>query len=247
MELIPAIDLLDGKCVRLRQGDYQQVTYYQQSPRAFAESYSRAGADWLHVVDLAASRDGARANTAPMFELISSVSQKVQTGGGVRGPADIKDRLASGAARVVVGSVAAESPQIFCQWLEQFGPDSLVAALDVRFDDNGVPRVRSRGWTEDAGSDLWNLLDQYSATGFRHLLCTDIGRDGLMEGPNADLYKEIHKRYPHIEVQASGGVRNIADLRALAKAGASAAISGKALLDGEYEIRDALVALGADR
>lgn len=243
MELIPAIDLLDGKCVRLRQGDFRQVTYYKQSPRTFAREYAEAGADWLHVVDLAASRDGGKADSSPMFELLRSVSQKVQTGGGVRDPSDIETRLAAGASRIVVGSVASESPGTFAQWLDWFGADSLVAALDVRLDDAGVPRVRSRGWTEDAGTDLWRLLDEYSGSGFRHLLCTDIGRDGLMSGPNFDLYREINDRFPDIRVQASGGVRNIDDLRALAESGASAAISGKALLDGAYQVTEALKAL----
>jgi len=124
-----------------------------------------------------------------------------------------------------------------------FGPDSLVAALDVKYDDNGVPRVKSQGWTRDSGRDLWSLLDQLADTRLKHLLCTDIGRDGLLNGPNLDLYREINHRYPDIEIQASGGIRDIPDLEALAATGAAAAISGKALLDGKYSVKDALAAL----
>ncbi|HKJ17585.1 MAG TPA: 1-(5-phosphoribosyl)-5-[(5-phosphoribosylamino)methylideneamino] imidazole-4-carboxamide isomerase [Xanthomonadales bacterium] len=243
MYLIPAIDLLDGKCVRLRQGDFQQVTYYKKPSLTVAEEYAQAGAGWLHLVDLAASRDGTSASANQMFQILQSVSQRVQTGGGVRDTGDVEARLAAGASRVVVGSVAAESPDTFCRWLGWFGPDSLVAALDVKYDDNGVPRVKSQGWTRDSGRDLWSLLDQLADTRLKHLLCTDIGRDGLLNGPNLDLYREINHRYPDIEIQASGGIRDIPDLEALAATGAAAAISGKALLDGKYSVKDALAAL----
>ncbi len=245
MKLIPAIDLLDGKCVRLRQGDFKQVTFYPQSPHAIAQAYSEEGAEWLHVVDLAASRDGHQADSQPLFELLGKAPQQVQTGGGVRAPEDVRNRLNSGASRVVVGSIAAESPDMFRDWLDRFGSESLVAALDVRINENGTPQVRTHGWTRDSGQDLWSLLDRYSETGFKHLLCTDIGRDGLLNGPNLALYEEILSRYPGLELQASGGIRNISDLKRLAGAGCSAAISGKALLEKQYTVRAAIQSLGA--
>lgn len=239
MILIPAIDLLDGRCVRLRQGDFERVQYFDTAPKAFAAGYASSGAQWLHVVDLAASRDGKQADTSPLFELISGASQHVQTGGGVRSADDVETRLEAGAARVVVGSIAADEPERFLSWLEHFSPEALVAALDVRLDDDGTARVRSHGWTRDSGRDLWGLLDQLTGR-LRHVLITDIDRDGEMSGPNVALYQAIAGRYPGLQIQASGGVRNIQDLKTLASTGVAAAISGKALLDGRFNVGDAL-------
>lgn len=243
MILIPAIDLLDGRCVRLRQGDFKQVQYYERAPRYIANHYANAGAEWLHVVDLAASRDGAGADNSALFDLLGATTQNTQTGGGVRNAADIEARLEAGANRVVVGSIAADEPATFLGWLEHFGPDRLVAALDVRIDEQGTPRVRSHGWTRESALTLWQLLDQFASGSLIHLLCTDIGRDGLMSGPNVALYQEIIRRYPTLAVQASGGVRDTSDLRTLSQSGAAAAISGKALLDGVLDLHHALEAV----
>lgn len=239
MQLIPAIDLLDGRCVRLRQGDFDQVQYYEMSAAELAETYHAAGTEWLHVVDLAASRDGENADTYALFELLCVARQQVQTGGGVRSLADVRARLDAGASRVVVGSVAAESPELFSDWLEQMGPENLVAALDVQYDKSGVPQVRTHGWKQSSGKSLWELLDQYTSSSLRHVLCTDIGRDGLLSGPNQDLYREICARYPTLQVQASGGVSSISDLQALIATGVAGAISGKALLDGLFSVAEA--------
>lgn len=245
MILLPAIDLLDGRCVRLRQGDFSQVEFYDREAGDIAAEYAASGAPWLHVVDLAASRDGAAADTGPLFRLLSGASQSVQTGGGVRTSRDVAARLDAGASRVVVGSVAAEEPQRFSNWLRKFGSGSLVGALDVRFDAHGTPRVRTHGWTRKADYSLWDLLDAYEGSGLVHVLCTDIGRDGLLSGPNTALYAEIVRRYPELRLQASGGIRDVSDLLALEAAGAAAAISGKALLDGCFTVGDALSALEA--
>ncbi|KAA9131386.1 1-(5-phosphoribosyl)-5-[(5-phosphoribosylamino)methylideneamino] imidazole-4-carboxamide isomerase [Marinihelvus fidelis] len=243
MKLIPAIDLLDGQCVRLYQGDFGQVQAYEATPEDIAETYREAGAEWLHLVDLEASRDGEGADTSALFELLERIEIKVQTGGGVRDEGDIAERLSAGAGRVVVGSMAASDPDRFVTWLERFGADYLVAALDVRLDKNGLPWPRIYGWTEGAGVDLWTLLDQLVAGGLKHALVTDIGRDGAMKGPNVALYKDIVRRYPQLQLQASGGVSTIDDLRALAATGAAGAITGKALLDGRFSVAEALHAL----
>lgn len=240
MTLLPAIDLLDGQCVRLLHGDFDQRTVYEESAAALAETYAREGAEWLHVVDLAASRDGDRADTAPLLGLLAAAPQSVQTGGGVRGRDDVVTRLEHGAARVVVGSICAEQPERFADWLSEFGPQRLVAALDVRLDENGVPQPRTHGWTRAAGKSLWDLLDFYAGHGLRHLLCTDIGRDGAMTGPNLALYRQIVARYPTLAVQASGGVSSLDDLRSLAATGVDSAITGKALLEGRFSVSDAL-------
>jgi phosphoribosylformimino-5-aminoimidazole carboxamide ribotide isomerase len=243
MKLIPAIDLLDGACVRLLHGDFNQVTAYSDRALDLARAYADAGAEWLHVVDLAASRDGEGADSSALFELLGNVPQKVQTGGGVRGEGDVVERLENGADRVVIGSLCVAEPGLFQQWLRRFGADRLVAALDVQLDADGLPWPRIYGWTEGADRNLWSLLDGFSGAGLRHLLCTDISRDGALTGPNTGLYREIVRRYPGLNVQASGGVASLDDLRALRRTGAHAAITGKALLDGLFTVGEALEVL----
>jgi phosphoribosylformimino-5-aminoimidazole carboxamide ribotide isomerase len=240
MKLIPAIDLLDGQCVRLRHGDFDQCKVYDLSTVKLAERYAAAGAEWLHVVDLAASRDGAEADSTPLYELISQCRQSVQTGGGVREAEDIQKRLDRGAGRVVVGSISATDPERFHRWLGKFGADKLVAALDVQLDNNNVPMVRTHGWTRESGQSLWRLLEFYDSADLEHVLCTDISRDGAMTGPNADLYHEINRRHPSVRVQASGGVSGLSDLRDLKDTGADSAISGKALLEGCFTVEEAI-------
>lgn len=239
-EIIPAIDLLDGQCVRLLQGDFRQCKVYEQDAAGLAARYSAEGARWLHVVDLAASRDGENADIGPVLDLLDAAPQSVQTGGGVRNAADIGVRLDHGADRVVVGSVSINQPQRFAGWLRDFGPECLVAALDVRLDEDGTPWLRSHGWTRESGLSLWKVLDFYAETGLKHVLCTDISKDGAMAGPNLDLYREIFRRYRDLRVQASGGVRDLDDLHALSKTGARSAITGKALLEGCFTVTEAV-------
>ena len=243
MKLIPAIDLLDGHCVRLLYGDFEQVTHYPALPAKLAQDYAEAGAEWLHVVDLAASRDGADADISALFELLGKAPQKVQTGGGVRNSEDISRRLDAGAARVVVGSLSVTDSRRFIAWLERFGVEKLVAALDVRLDDKGIPWPRIHGWTYQGDRNMWQLLDELVAGGLKHLLCTDISRDGALSGPNIDLYTEITSRYPGLELQASGGVSSLQDLERLKPTGATDVITGKALLDKRFTVAEALVAL----
>ncbi len=243
MQIIPAIDLLDGGCVRLRHGDFKQCVAYQVDPAELAGEYAEQGARWLHIVDLAASRDGARANIEPLLKLLRSTPQSVQTGGGVRDESDLQLRLDQGAERVVVGSICVTQADRFAGWLSEFGPDRLVAALDVVIDDTGVPWPRTHGWTQGSASNLWQLLDFYGNRGLRHLLCTDIGRDGAMSGPNLELYRDIVSKYPGLTVQASGGVSGLADLEQLAQTGVDSAITGKALLEGCFTVAEALEVL----
>ena len=243
MKLIPAIDLLDGRCVRLLHGDFEQVTRYPAAPEELARLYADAGAEWLHVVDLAASRDGADADTSALFKLLGQAPQSVQTGGGVRYENDITQRLDAGAARVVIGSLSVTDTRAFIGWLEHFGAEKLVAAVDIRIDDRGIPWPRIHGWTDQADRNMWRLLDELSAGGLVHLLCTDISRDGALSGPNLDLYAEIMHRYPQLQLQASGGVSSLDDLEQLKPIGASGVITGKALLDRRFTVKEALEAL----
>jgi len=240
MKLIPAIDLLDGRCVRLLHGDFEQVTHYPPAPAELAYQYADAGAEWLHVVDLAASRDGADADTSALIQLLGQAPQKVQTGGGVRNKKDISIRLEAGAERVVIGSLSVTDSRGFITWLELFGAEKLVAALDIRIDENGIPWPRIHGWTDQGDRDMWQLLDELVAGGLKHLLCTDISRDGALSGPNLDLYTDITGRYPGIQLQASGGVSSLEDLQQLKPTRASGVITGKALLEKRFSVAEAL-------
>ncbi|MCP4044801.1 MAG: 1-(5-phosphoribosyl)-5-[(5-phosphoribosylamino)methylideneamino] imidazole-4-carboxamide isomerase [Gammaproteobacteria bacterium] len=243
MILIPAIDLLDGHCVRLLHGDFKQVTHYPDTPRKLAHKYADAGAAWLHVVDLAASRDGADADSSALFELLGQAPQFVQTGGGVRNVNDITRRLDAGAARVVIGSLSVTDSSGFVSWLKHFGAEKLVAALDIRIDDQGIPWPRIYGWTDRGDRDMWQLLDELADGGLKHLLCTDISRDGAMSGPNLDLYSAITNRYPNLHLQASGGVSSLDDLEQLKPTGAAGIITGKALLEKRFSVVEALETL----
>jgi len=243
MQLIPAIDLLDGRCVRLLHGDFAQVTHYPAAVEELARDYAAAGAEWLHVVDLAASRDGADADTSALFKLLVQAPQSVQTGGGVRNGKDISRRLDAGAARVIIGSLCVTDTWSFIIWLEHFGAEKLVAALDIRIDNKGIPWPRIHGWTSRGDRNMWQLLDELSAGGLVHLLCTDISRDGALSGPNLELYAEITSRYPQLQLQASGGVSSLDDLEELKLTGASGVITGKALLEKRFSVAEALEVL----
>jgi phosphoribosylformimino-5-aminoimidazole carboxamide ribotide isomerase len=231
MLLIPAIDLRGGRCVRLYQGDFAAETRYPYSPRELLERYRALGASWVHVVDLDGARDGVLANRAVIMDLAAQRGPKLQVGGGIRSAEVIEDLLSSGVERVVVGSAAVERPDDVIGWASRFGADRICLALDVRHDRHGEPQVRTRGWQSGPAMSLWEALAPYPAAAVRHVLCTDIERDGALAGPNLDLYREAVGRFPRIAWQASGGVRGAADLDRLARIGAAAAVSGKALLE----------------
>ncbi len=230
MELIPAIDIRDGRCVRLLKGDFGQETRYEADPVALARNYLAQGARWLHVVDLDGAADGHPANL-PLIRRMADAGLRVQLGGGIRNEASLKETLAI-ADRVVIGSLAVTEPDTVSAWLASHGPERITLALDVEIADDGTAYVKTHGWTRASTLSLDEAIRRYSNLGLRHVLCTDIDRDGAMAGPNCDLYRQIATAWPDIAVQASGGVRNAADLAALAATGAAAAISGKALLDG---------------
>jgi phosphoribosylformimino-5-aminoimidazole carboxamide ribotide isomerase len=231
MLLIPAIDLRGGRVVRLYQGDFGTETRYEYSPRELLEKYRALGASWVHVVDLDGACDGVLANREVIVDLAAQRGLKLQVGGGIRSAEVIEDLISSGIERVVIGSAAVERPDDVMAWTSRFGADRICLALDVRHDRHGAPQVRTRGWKSGTAISLWEALDVYPAAAVRHVLCTDIERDGALTGPNLDLYREAVERLPRIGWQASGGVRDAADLDALDRIGAAAAVSGKALLE----------------
>ncbi|MBL8202498.1 MAG: 1-(5-phosphoribosyl)-5-[(5-phosphoribosylamino)methylideneamino]imidazole-4-carboxamide isomerase [Chromatiales bacterium] len=238
MEVIPAIDLLDGQCVRLYQGDFSRVTVYSADPVELARRYSDAGLNRLHVVDLDGARTGSPQNMGLISNLVSQAGVAVQAGGGLRDLDRALALRAAGAERVVVGSVAAEQPEVALAWLDQLGPEHLVLAFDVRVPAGADPLVLTRGWVKDSGGNLWDLFERFCARGARHFLCTDIARDGTLAGPNLDLYRECARRFPQAAVIASGGVGSLEDLRQLATTGAAAVVTGKALLDGRLTLEE---------
>ncbi len=233
MNVIPAIDLRDGQCVRLYQGDFEQQTNYANAPLTLASDYETMGFDALHVVDLDGARTGRQQNQDVIRKIVATSKLTVQLGGGIRTDGQIASWLSTGLCRAVIGSVAVTDPARVHGWLANYGPDKIVLALDVNVDAAGVPRVATHGWQCAEAMTLWQCLDEYVPAGIKHVLCTDISRDGAATGPNLALYTQLLGEYPDVQLQASGGVRDIDDLLALRKIGASAAISGRALLDGK--------------
>jgi phosphoribosylformimino-5-aminoimidazole carboxamide ribotide isomerase len=231
MELIPAIDLRGGRCVRLFQGDFDAETRYDVTPEALYDRYVSFGAGWLHVVDLDGARDGSQAHRDVIRELCGRGKLKLQVGGGLRERTTVEDTLAAGVSRAVIGSLAVSDPDIVSGWLRKLGPERITLAFDVRIGDDGTPRVATHGWKEQSAITLWDAVGRYLPAGLRHVLCTDVGRDGAMSGPNLDLYVEAVRRFPTIAWQASGGVRDPRDLWALRDAGVAGAVSGRALLE----------------
>ena len=236
----PAIDVRDGRVVRLQQGDYDRETRYPDDPFAVAMRYADAGARWLHLVDLDAARAGGY-TLAPLLKRIADDGRlQVQTGGGVRDEAAVAAMLEQGASRVVIGSLAVRDPALVEGWLQRYGAARITIALDTRQDESGVWQLPIHGWTESAELDLDACLRRYRAAGAKHLLCTDIACDGMMRGPNLDLYRMIVARGEGFELQASGGVRDVADIVAAREAGCAGAVLGRSLLEGGLRIEDAL-------
>lgn len=234
----PAIDVRDGTVVRLRQGDYEQETRYTDDPVAVARRYAASGAEWLHLVDLDAARSGETGHAAALVAQVADLGLKVQAGGGVRSMADVQRLRDAGAERVVVGSMAVIEPEEVIGWLGEVGPDHLTVAVDTRADEAGQWVLPVSGWTEVSATDLVSTLHQYVGEGLRHLLCTDINRDGTFGGPNLHLYTMLRHTAPDLLIQASGGVRDLNDVRAVRRLGCAGVIVGKALLDGRIHPDD---------
>lgn len=237
IEVIPAIDLLGGSVVRLYQGDFDRVTQYVQDPVELAQRYVDSGARRLHVVDLDGARTGEPTNL-PIIESLAQLDIELQTGGGIRDLTRLRSLLNAGVTRAVIGSVAVETRDVVAEWLAEVGPDSVILAVDIRLGTNGEPELLTRGWQTDTGQPLWPLVEHYLACGATEFLCTDIARDGTLQGPNLALYETCAERYPQAAFIASGGVGSLADLRALERTGIARVVTGKALLDGRLTLEE---------
>lgn len=238
--IIPAIDLIGGRCVRLYKGDFNQRTDYAEAPLDVAKRFAAEGADRIHIVDL----DGAKRANAQQIELIVSLAQEsglaVQTGGGIREISQIKRLLDGGVERVVIGSLSVTNPQMVKFWLNEFGPEKIVIALDVNIDEAGTPFPATTGWVEAGKKSLWEVLDDYQGSGLKTVLITDIGRDGVLGGSNVDLYKDVQSQYPTLDLITSGGVGSLKDVKALKALNPHGIIIGKALYENCFTVSEAV-------
>ena len=237
--IIPALDLIEGQVVRLFQGDYGQVTEYNVNPTEQFALYHQAGAHWLHLVDLTGAKDTQARQLSLISQLLASTPANVQIGGGVRCEQDVSDLLHAGAQRVVIGSTAVKQPEIVKGWIEKYGAEHIVLALDINIDDNGNRIVAVSGWQEDSGVTIETLLEDFLKVGLKHVLCTDISRDGTLTGSNVELYVDLCRQYPQVQFQSSGGIGSLDDIAALKGSGVAGVIVGRALLDGKFTAEQA--------
>lgn len=233
MNVIPAIDLKDGNCVRLYKGDFEQSTEYSNDPVAVAQRFADLRSTDLHIVDLDGARSGTQENRSIISTIATESQLSIQLGGGIRDFDTVNRWLASGVNRCVIGSLTITEPDAVKSWLVRLGPDKIVLALDVNINEDGTPLITTHGWTRPSNTSVYECIEGYLEVGLKHVLCTDVSRDGAMAGPNVGLYENIMLRYPQLQLQASGGVRDIRDLETLRNHGIPAAITGRAILDGK--------------
>nr|WP_216354759.1 1-(5-phosphoribosyl)-5-[(5-phosphoribosylamino)methylideneamino]imidazole-4-carboxamide isomerase [Gilliamella apicola] len=238
--IIPALDLIDGSVVRLHQGDYDQKRDYGSDPLLRLQEYQQQGAKLLHLVDLTGAKDPKARQITLIQTLIKGVQIPVQIGGGIRTQDDVEALLEAGAARVVIGSTAIKQPELVKQWFNKYGSEALVLALDVRIVADGNKYVAIHGWQEDSNQTLEQVIDDYLPHGLKHVLCTDISKDGTLSGSNVKLYREISQKYPQIAFQASGGIGQLDDVKSLKDTGVTGVIVGRALLEGKFTVQEAI-------
>lgn len=231
IELIPAIDIIGGKCVRLTKGDYEQKTTYNDDPVAQAKEFESLGFKRLHIVDL----DGAKSKHVVNIDILRRITEEtsltVDFGGGIKSEEDIEKAFGAGAAMVTIGSIAVTQPELFLAWLSKYGPEKIILGADVR---NG--KVSINGWKEDSTENLLPFLHKYIDAGVKNVLCTEISKDGTLSGPAIDLYKEVMREYPGLHLIASGGVSSNDDITALHAAGIPAVVFGKSFYEGKIDI-----------
>ena len=233
IELIPAIDIIDGKCVRLTKGDYDQKTIYNEDPVSQAIEFQRLGFRRLHIVDLDGAKSKHIVNDAVLKAITQTTDLTVDCGGGIKSEADIEKAFVAGAHMVTIGSVAVTEPDIFLGWLSKYGADRIILGADVR---NGM--VSINGWKEDSSEALLPFLEKYINAGVRNVLCTEISKDGTLAGPAIELYRKVMNQYPHLHLIASGGVSCNADICQLENNGIPAVVFGKAYYEGKIDIKE---------
>jgi phosphoribosylformimino-5-aminoimidazole carboxamide ribotide isomerase len=231
MKIIPAIDIIDGSCVRLSQGDYNRKTTYSSDPLSVARSFEDAGLKRLHLVDLDGAKAGKIMNAAVLEKIAANTQLQIDFGGGIHIEESVASVINAGATWVTVGSVAVKAPEKLEQWIARFGGDRFMLGADV----NGT-KLAVSGWTETTDVEIVPFLDKWTAAGIQQVFCTDISKDGLLEGPSTALYRSLLQRFPHLQLIASGGVSSIEDLQVLRELGCSAAIVGKAIYENKITV-----------
>ena len=232
IELIPAIDIIDGRCVRLTKGDYDQKTVYGD-PLEMARQFEAIGYKRLHVVDLDGAKSKHIVNDEVLRRITSQTSLVVDFGGGIKTDDDLKKAFDAGASMVTIGSIAVSNPELFEKWLNQYGPERIILGADVR---NGY--ISINGWKEDSKEELLPFLKRYVAMGVKNVLCTEISKDGTLSGPATLLYKEVMAVYPNLYLIASGGVSSMDDIKALNAAGIPSVVFGKAIYEGKINLKE---------
>ncbi|MBQ8705984.1 MAG: 1-(5-phosphoribosyl)-5-[Paludibacteraceae bacterium] len=233
IELIPAIDIINGQCVRLTKGDYDQKTVYRDSPADVAREFEQIGFKRLHVVDLDGAKSKHIVNNQVLFDITKETKLRVDFGGGIKTDTDIETAFANGAEMVTVGSIAVTNPDLFISWIEKYGAERMILGADVR---NG--KISINGWKEDSTEDLLPFLRKYINAGVKNVLCTEISKDGTLQGPAIELYCQVMEAYPQLHLIASGGVSSIKDVQALDKAGIPAVVFGKAIYEGKINLKE---------
>jgi phosphoribosylformimino-5-aminoimidazole carboxamide ribotide isomerase len=233
IEIIPAIDIIDGKCVRLSQGDFQKKKIYSESPLEIAQEFARAGVKRLHLVDLDGAKVGRVANLQTLESIAGGTDLTIDFGGGLKTDDDLRAVFDSGASFASIGSVAVKDPAKFFGWLEKHGPDKILLGADVR-----EGKIAIDGWQTGTEIELISFLDDYFARGVRQVFCTDISKDGVLQGPATELYRRILARLPDLKLIASGGVSRIDDVEELERVGCSGVIIGKAIYEGKIKLEE---------
>ncbi len=233
IELIPAIDIINGQCVRLTKGDYDQKTVYRDSPAEVAKEFEEIGFRRLHVVDLDGAKSKHIVNEAVLTAITTETNLVVDFGGGIKTDEDIEKAFAAGAAMVTVGSIAVTQPDLFMGWLEKYGPERMILGADVRHG-----KISINGWKEDSCEDLLPFLRKYIDAGVCNVLCTEISKDGTLSGPAISLYSEVMEAYPELHLIASGGVSSLDDIKALNAVGIPAVVFGKAIYEGKINLNE---------
>lgn len=233
MQLIPAIDIINGKCVRLTQGDYSSVKIYNENPLEVAKTFEGAGLTRLHLVDLDGAKAGAVKNWKVLEQIAGRTSLQIDFGGGIKSVKDVEIVFNSGARWATVGSVAVKDEASFLQWIERFGADKFLLGADVKEE-----KIAVGGWLETTGIWIYDFLRKYIGHGVQHVFCTDVSRDGLLEGPSVKLYKNIIAEFPELHFIASGGVSSMKDLEELAAIGCKGAIIGKAIYENRITLQE---------
>ena len=233
IELIPAIDIIDGKCVRLSQGDYDTKKVYNENPLEVAKEFEAHGIRRLHVVDLDGAKSKHVVNYRTLEMIATRTSLVIDFGGGIKTDEDMLIAFENGAQMVTLGSVAVKNPDLFKKWLSQYGAERIILGADAK-----NKRIAVSGWMEESSQELIPFLHDYTQEGIYKVLCTDISKDGMLQGPSIELYKEIMKEFPEMHLIASGGVSCLQDIIALEEAGIPAVVFGKALYEGRITMKD---------